>query len=146
MTAGSFQSTGSIRNTSAPSPARNRVATGPASTRVRSRTRTPANGRSGVPLAPDAPTGVALGCHARSISASAATAAPWGCRSQSPSDRIAAAQPPASTTADSASAAAIERRTVPTASRSGAHPNARNIAARWWEALVWSLIQPSAVG
>ena len=44
---GSSQPGGSMRSTSAPNPARNRVAIGPARMRVMSSTRTPASGRAG---------------------------------------------------------------------------------------------------
>ena len=81
---------------------------------------------------------------ANAITGSAATARPCGCADHSEAVRIAAAQPPASTTAVSSASMVHVLPASATAGRSAAEPSTRSAAARWRGAFVWSLIQPSA--
>jgi hypothetical protein len=89
-TPGSSHVGGSMRSTSAPKPARNRVATGPARTRVRSRTRIPWSGRSGVEDIVEFPKSSVARI---ASSGSRLTLSPCACVAHAAFDRIAAAQP-----------------------------------------------------
>lgn len=93
---------GSMRRTSAPCAARKRVHAGPASTRVRSRTRMPASGRVG---APRAPVGVGPAVVVMAKGGSCSVALPAGEASQAARSSIRAAQPPCWTTAVSSASA-----------------------------------------
>ncbi len=74
-----------------------RVATGPAMTRVRSSTRTPAAGSSGSPASGTSGRTGAVSSRSRVTSGCAAIARPCGCAAHRPGVRRAIASPPAYT-------------------------------------------------
>ena len=91
-----------MRRTFAPKPAKNLVATGPARTRVKSKTWTPASGRS---CATWRGSLSSQSVSSRQRRGSSATLRPCGCARQEARGRIAAAHPPWFTTASSSSSA-----------------------------------------
>ena len=140
--------------TSAPYPASTRPALGPAMMRVRSRTRTPDNGRvarqssrSGSARAPDSAASARSAATPPEPPASAAktpspasgaiattgrpaTTALCGCASHSSRVRIAAATPPASAIASSSSNRPRRRTAASTAARSCGTPSTRHAISR----------------
>ena len=119
---------GSMRSTSAPQPARKRVAMGPARTRVRSRTRIPWSGRSGVEDIVESPESSVARI---ASSGSRLTLSPCAWVTQVSFDRIAAAQPFLSTIAVSSTSAFQLATTRATSDLSAATPSTDKAAARW---------------